>query len=98
MSAKNFFSEADKKEITDAIAGAELNTSGEIRVHIENKCKEDVLDHAAFIFEKLHIYCTCIAQVSTVLFSYFSWLVGGPNRAIIDVTLSDLRNRHFANI
>jgi len=32
---------------------AELRTSGEIRVHLEARCREDVLDHAAFIFHKL---------------------------------------------
>ena len=58
MSARKFFSEADKKAITGAIAEAELNTSGEIRVHIENRCKEDVLDHAAYLFEKLNMHKT----------------------------------------
>jgi uncharacterized membrane protein len=28
-------------------------TSGEIRVHLDEYCKEDVLDRAAFLFEKL---------------------------------------------
>ena len=32
---------------------AELDTSGEIRVHIESVCKGDVLDRAAYIFKKL---------------------------------------------
>lgn len=41
-----------------AIARAEKNTSGEIRVHIEEKCSEDVLDRAAFIFEKLAMHQT----------------------------------------
>ncbi len=44
--------------ITDAIKQAELNTSGEIRVHIEDKCKGDVLDRASFIFEKLKMHKT----------------------------------------
>lgn len=50
---ETFFTLEQQKQITDAIASAELNTSGEIRVHIESLCKEDVLDRAAFIFEKL---------------------------------------------
>lgn len=51
--ARNFFSEKGKQEITQAIGEAELNTSGEIRVHVENECKGDVLDRAATVFEKL---------------------------------------------
>ena len=52
------FTEEQQKEITDAIKGAELNTSGEIRVHIENKCKADVMDRAAYLFEKLEMHKT----------------------------------------
>lgn len=58
MKASQFFNEEQKKQITDAVKEAELNTSGEIRVHIESDCKEDVLDRAAFIFEKLEIHKT----------------------------------------
>lgn len=58
MSVQNFFSEAEKNQIVDAIKEAELNTSGEIRLHVENKCKADVLDRAAFIFEKLEMHKT----------------------------------------
>lgn len=52
-SAKNFFNKAQKNEIKKAILMAELDTSGEIKVHIENNCTEDVLDRAAFWFTKL---------------------------------------------
>jgi len=55
---KDFLSETDKRMIVDAIKEAELNTSGEIRVHIESRCKEDVLDRAAYIFKKLKMYKT----------------------------------------
>ena len=58
MKPERFFSEEDKLFITNAIKDAEVNTSGEIRVHLETKCKEDVLDRAAFIFEKLKIHET----------------------------------------
>jgi len=66
MSVENFFSTEEKKQITDAIAEAELNTSGEIRLHMEGKCKIDVLDRAAYIFEKLEMHET--AQRNGVLF------------------------------
>jgi uncharacterized membrane protein len=53
--AKNFFTEEQKISIKQAITAAELNTSGEIRVHLENHCGEDVLDRAAFLFDKLEM-------------------------------------------
>ncbi|WP_010664529.1 TPM domain-containing protein [Marinilabilia salmonicolor] len=56
--AKHLFTEDQKTEIVNAIKEAELNTSGEIRVHIEKSCPEDVLDRAAFIFEKLKMHKT----------------------------------------
>jgi uncharacterized membrane protein len=64
--AKITISENDRKEIIKAIEEAELNTSGEIRVHFEAKCKEDILDHAAFIFERLEMFKT--AQRNAILF------------------------------
>uniref|UniRef100_UPI003216B436 TPM domain-containing protein n=1 Tax=uncultured Draconibacterium sp. TaxID=1573823 RepID=UPI003216B436 len=58
MSVHKYFSEENKLEITNAIRVAETNTSGEIRVHIEQHCKGDVLDRAAYIFEKLEMHKT----------------------------------------
>jgi len=58
MSVRSHFSEGDKIQIKNAIRAAELNTSGEVRVHIEKHCKEDVLDRAAYIFEKLEMHKT----------------------------------------
>ena len=34
----NFFSNEEQSKIVDAIKLAELNTSGEIRLHLENRC------------------------------------------------------------
>ena len=58
MSAQKYFSEENKLQITNAIRVAETNTSGEIRVHVEKRCKEDVLDRAAYIFKKLGMHKT----------------------------------------
>ena len=58
MIPNNFFDVRQKVEITTAIQEAELNTSGEIRVHIENELNGDVLDRAAYIFEKLGVHNT----------------------------------------
>ncbi|WP_346862781.1 TPM domain-containing protein [uncultured Draconibacterium sp.] len=58
MSVHKYFTEESKLQITNAIRVAETNTSGEIRVHIENRCKGDVLDRAAYLFEKLEMHKT----------------------------------------
>ena len=58
MSVQKYFTEENKLQITNAIRVAETNTSGEIRVHIEKHCKGDVLDQAAYVFEKLQIHKT----------------------------------------
>jgi uncharacterized membrane protein len=52
-SIRNFFTKKDKEAIRKAILNAELDTSGEIRVHLESVCKEDVLDRASSLFPKL---------------------------------------------
>jgi uncharacterized membrane protein len=53
-----FFTNEEKVMIKNAIAEAELNTSGEIRVHIDNRCKTDLMDRAAYIFETLGMHKT----------------------------------------
>jgi len=58
MNAVNFFSKEKKEQIKAAVKEAETNTSGEIRVHIDNHCKEDVLDRAAWWFAKLEMHKT----------------------------------------
>ncbi len=52
-SAKRFFTKEEQEKILNAILNAEMDTSGEIRVHIETTLKGDVLDRAAFLFNKL---------------------------------------------
>lgn len=66
MRANQFFTKEQQAQIVDAIKVAEKNTSGEIRVHVENTCKSDVLDEAAFMFEKLKMHKT--EQRNGVLF------------------------------
>lgn len=58
MSAKNLFTQEEQDSIVNAIKTAELNTSGEIRVHIEKHCKGDVLEKAASWFAKLDMHKT----------------------------------------
>jgi uncharacterized membrane protein len=58
MHPSKFLTSEEKDRITAAIADAERNTSGEIRVHLERRCKEDVLDHAAYLFKQLNMHQT----------------------------------------
>ena len=49
----NFFKKAEERQIIEAIREAEQNTSGELRVHLEEKVKGDVLDAAVKTFFKI---------------------------------------------
>jgi uncharacterized membrane protein len=60
------FTEQQQKQVQDAIAQAELNTSGEIRVHIDKRCKEEPMKMAIAVFEKLGMHKT--EQRNAVLF------------------------------
>ncbi len=55
---KNFFSSEESSQIVAAIAQAEKNTSGEIRVHLANKVKGEVLEAAIQTFGKLGMHKT----------------------------------------
>lgn len=66
QTAKNFFSKEQQDDIKQAILDAELNTSGEIRVHIETKCPGNTLERGAYIFRKLRMHET--EQLNGVLF------------------------------
>ncbi len=55
---KDFFNDNDRNIILSAIKKAEMNTSGEIRVHVDRHCADNVLDSAAFWFQKLKMHET----------------------------------------
>ena len=56
--AKTFFDLDQQKRIETAIAEAEKNTSGEIRVHIENNCTVDAVERAVKVFEQIKMHET----------------------------------------
>lgn len=56
--ARNFFNKEEQQQLIDAIAGAELKTSGEIRVHIENFSFGSELKRAEKVFKKLNMHQT----------------------------------------
>lgn len=58
MMIESFFTPEEQQEIIHAIAQAELNTSGEIRVHIETYCRGNALQHAAKLFHQLGMHKT----------------------------------------
>ena len=56
--SEDSFTPEQRERITASIREAESRTSGEIRLFIEDKCREDALDRAAFIFKKLKMHET----------------------------------------
>ena len=56
--AEDFFTEAALKEIVGSIKEAEKQTSGEIRLYIEEGSKDEPLDRAAYIFAELEMHKT----------------------------------------
>jgi uncharacterized membrane protein len=60
MSFWDNFSEELKAGIKRAIEVAEMDTSGEIRVHLEDQCKKNEFDRAADIFMKLDMHKTAL--------------------------------------
>ncbi|GET21083.1 TPM domain-containing protein [Prolixibacter denitrificans] len=58
MKIEEFFSKEEQANILEAIQEAEHNTSGEIRVHIDDKCPGEVLDRGAHVFKVLDMHKT----------------------------------------
>lgn len=53
--AINILSHEEDRRVVEAIKQAELNTSGEIKVHIENRCKGNVEERSLYVFNRLKI-------------------------------------------
>ncbi|MGV3557744.1 TPM domain-containing protein [Larkinella arboricola] len=67
MSAINLFTAEEQQQIIQAIRAAEMETSGEVRVHLELLCPEpNVMDRAVQVFRQLGMEQT--AQRNGVLF------------------------------
>ncbi|MBN1144696.1 MAG: TPM domain-containing protein [Bacteroidales bacterium] len=58
MKAAEFFTPEGRQLIEQAIANAELDTSGEIRLHVEVAFEGDILDRAASVFARLNMHRT----------------------------------------
>lgn len=56
--AATFLTSAELAQVRQAVREAELRTSGEIRVHLEDHIEGAILDHAALVFEQLDMHRT----------------------------------------
>jgi len=56
MKAKDFFTQEELNKIVESIEKAELETSGEIRFHMESKCKGDAISRAIQVFKNLKMH------------------------------------------
>jgi len=56
--AKHFFNKKEEEIILNAIKEAEKNTSGEIQIHVENRCKKETMDRATEVFAMLKMHKT----------------------------------------
>ena len=60
MVTSSFLSHQQQADVLAAISDAESQTSGEIRLHLESRCKGDVLNRAAMVFETLAMHKTAL--------------------------------------
>lgn len=65
MDLKTLFTEAQKTALSEAIALAERQCRGELRIHIDKSCRGSVMEKAVKVFNKLGMHKT--AERSGVL-------------------------------
>jgi uncharacterized membrane protein len=58
VAASKYLTKDEQAQIVKAIESAELNTSGEIRVHLESLCNGDPFERAVYLFNKLKMHKT----------------------------------------
>ena len=58
LDVESFLTASEEQDIVDAIKLAEKNTSGEIRVHIENTCNAHLEERALEVFSVLKMHNT----------------------------------------
>jgi uncharacterized membrane protein len=102
MFSKQFFNQAQKEAIQAAIADAELNTSGEIRVHIDDKCAVAPVEKAIEVFEKLKMHETELRNgvlIYVAVKDHKLAIVGdqGINEVVADNFWDEIKNNLIAN-
>lgn len=58
--AESYFTQERRAGIVAAIQAAEKNTSGEIRVHIDENCAGDPVERALYWFKKMKMHKTAL--------------------------------------
>jgi uncharacterized membrane protein len=104
-SAKSFFSEEQSQQIISAIREAEKDTSGEIRVHLEDRAKPNALEQAKLLFVKLGMNQTDLHNgvlIYLAVQDHQFAIVGGPGidkKVPIDFwdEVRNLMQSHFKN-
>ena len=67
LKKKDFFTAAEKQQVVNAIQQAEKQTSGEIRVYVESRCRfVNPLDRAAEVFSQLKMEQTAARNAALV--------------------------------
>eukprot|EP01039_Chlorochromonas_danica_P016694 gene16694-19788_t len=102
------FTDEEQQRIRKAIEEAEKHTSGQIRVCIEKKCNEEVLDRSAKYFHQLDMHKTrlrngVLIYVATVDRKFAIIGDAGINKAVPDGFWDDakeemLKNFKYGNI
>ena len=104
-SVEDFLTASDEQEVIEAIRIAELNTSGEIRVHIEKTSKGDATNRALEVFYMLKMENTKLqnAVLIYVAVNEKSFVIYG-DKGINDVvsknfwdSTKDVMQAHFKN-
>ncbi len=88
MMAADFLKEIEEEAITTAIETAEKGTSGEIRVHLEPRCRELALDRASEVFAELHMHKTRLRNGVLIYVAYedhkFAIIGDGGINAVVE--------------
>ena len=98
MATSSFLSDQEQANVLAAISDAESHTSGEIRLHLESRCRGDVLDRAAVVFETLAMHKTALRNGVLIYLATedrkFAILGdGGINAVVPDNFWNEVKNR-----
>lgn len=102
-SARKFFTAEQQQQIVHAISHAESHTSGEIRVHLEDRCQADPVQRATAVFEKLGMHQTALRNgilIYLAVKDHQFAIIGdaGIHEKVSDTFWTDVRDRmleHF---
>ena len=88
---KNALSASEKERVKHAVLTAEKETSGEIRVHIDQTCPGDPLDRAIELFQQLGMEATQYRNAALIYLS----LKDHKGAIVGDTALNEVVPQHF---